>query len=99
MPLHPSIVLMHSCGPIFLRPQFPCVVSKVSIPAYFHNSQRKAVITSCHIAGLDAKMLVVEPSAASMAHIYYAPMGTAREFSKYFMVCNPSTLFNVDIGN
>jgi len=59
----------------------------VSIPAIFHDAQRKAVHTACSIAGLNAKLLMVEPSAASIAHIYYTKQQSEKlhDFSKYFM--------------
>ena len=58
----------------------------VSIPAIFHDAQRKAVHTACQIAGLDAKLLVVEPSAASAAYIYYAPRTEQiKRVTKFFM--------------
>ena len=58
----------------------------VSIPAIFHDAQRKAVHTACKIAVLNVKLLMVEPSAASIAHIYYESAENYElEFSKYFM--------------
>merc|ERR1712176_793525 len=58
----------------------------VSIPAIFHDAQRKAVHTACQIAGLDAKLLVVEPSVASAAYIYYAPQTEKlKNMTKFFM--------------
>eukprot|EP01084_Bolivina_argentea_P279603 478025_1 len=43
----------------------------ISIPAIFNNAQRKAVKSVANIAKVNAKLLVVEPSAAAIAHIYY----------------------------
>ena len=42
----------------------------VSIPALFHNGQRKAIRSSCHLANLNPSLLVIEPTAASLAHSY-----------------------------
>ena len=44
----------------------------VSVPAYFHNGQRRAIRSACHIASLNPIHLVVEPSAAAIAHQYYS---------------------------
>ena len=44
----------------------------VSIPALFHNGQRKAIRSSCTIAGLNVRQLVVEPTAAALAYSYYS---------------------------
>eukprot|EP01084_Bolivina_argentea_P304004 524969_1 len=48
----------------------------VSVPALFHNGQRKAIRSSCHLAGLNPIKLVIEPSAASLAHSYYNKIPT-----------------------
>ena len=44
----------------------------VSIPALFHNGQRKAIRSACTIAGLNVRQLVVEPTAAALAYSYYS---------------------------
>ena len=41
----------------------------VSVPAIFHDAQRSAVLSACHIAGLEVELLVVELSAASMGKV------------------------------
>ncbi len=38
----------------------------VSIPALFHNGQRKAIYSSCKLVGLTVQQLVVEPTAADI---------------------------------
>ncbi len=40
----------------------------VSVPAYFNEPQRKATVTACAIAGLNAIRLVNEPTAAALAY-------------------------------
>ena len=44
----------------------------VSIPALFHNGQRKAIRSACALAGLRVRQLVVEPTAAALAYSYYS---------------------------
>jgi len=44
----------------------------VSIPALFHNGQRKAIHSACSLAGLNVKQLTVEPTAAALAYSYYS---------------------------
>ena len=81
-----SAILYHLCARAshqFGVPNLKDVV--ISIPAIFHDSQRKAVYAAAGIAGLDVKQLVVEPSAAAMAYIYQQPSSATKEFSKYFM--------------
>ena len=47
----------------------------VSIPAYFHDGQRRGIRSACEIASLIDPTLVVEPSSAAIAYKYhYAPM-------------------------
>eukprot|EP01083_Nonionella_stella_P094265 264411_1 len=41
----------------------------ISIPAFFHNGQRRAVISAARLAHLDAKILIIEPTAAAIAHM------------------------------
>jgi molecular chaperone DnaK len=40
----------------------------VTVPAYFNDSQRQATKDACRIAGLDAKRIVNEPTAAALAY-------------------------------
>lgn len=40
----------------------------VSVPAYFNQGQRQATLAACAMAGLDAKRLVNEPTAAALAY-------------------------------
>ena len=44
----------------------------VSIPALFHNGQRKAIHSACSLAGLNVAQLTVEPTAAALAYSYYS---------------------------
>eukprot|EP00485_Elphidium_margaritaceum_P003197 CAMPEP_0202688974 /NCGR_PEP_ID=MMETSP1385-20130828/4351_1 /ASSEMBLY_ACC=CAM_ASM_000861 /TAXON_ID=933848 /ORGANISM="Elphidium margaritaceum" /LENGTH=1105 /DNA_ID=CAMNT_0049344047 /DNA_START=34 /DNA_END=3351 /DNA_ORIENTATION=+ len=44
----------------------------VSIPALFHNGQRKAIRSACELVGLRVRQLIVEPTAASLAYSYYS---------------------------
>eukprot|EP01084_Bolivina_argentea_P250488 419684_1 len=54
----------------------------ISIPAFFYNGQRRAIQSAAKLANLDAKVLVVEPTAAAIAHIYYSsvPADNAKLF-------------------
>ena len=40
----------------------------VTVPAYFNDSQRQATKDACRIAGIDAKRIVNEPTAAALAY-------------------------------
>ena len=44
----------------------------ISIPALFHNGQRKAIHSAGSLAGLNVKQLTVEPTAAALAYSYYS---------------------------
>mmetsp|Transcript_34916 Transcript_34916/g.30772 ORF Transcript_34916/g.30772 Transcript_34916/m.30772 type:complete len:1110 (+) Transcript_34916:33-3362(+) len=44
----------------------------VSIPALFHNGQRKAIHSACSLVGLNVRQLTVEPTAAALAYSYYS---------------------------
>jgi len=61
----------------------------VSMPAIFHDGQRRAVYNAAEIAGLNVKYLGVEPSMASIGHIYYAKeenKESLKNLTKDFMV-------------
>eukprot|EP01084_Bolivina_argentea_P281501 481640_1 len=55
----------------------------VSIPALFHNGQRKAIHSSCELVGLNVQRLVVEPTAAALAYSYYS--STPKDNFKLFL--------------
>ncbi|ETN97749.1 70 kDa heat shock protein, partial [Reticulomyxa filosa] len=68
-----AVVLVHLMQMASLHFQAPYIRDVVvSIPAYFHNAQRKSVRSACHLAGLNLLKLVVEPTAAALAHSYYS---------------------------
>lgn len=57
----------------------------VSVPALFHNGQRKAVRSACHLANLHPNLLVIEPTAASLAHSYSNTSPSKARDLKFFM--------------
>eukprot|EP01084_Bolivina_argentea_P316462 548573_1 len=56
----------------------------VSIPAFFHNGQRRAIQSAAKLANIEVKELVVEPTAGAMAHKYYSSV--AEDDLKLFQV-------------
>eukprot|EP01084_Bolivina_argentea_P194240 333239_1 len=56
----------------------------ISVPAFFTNGQRRAVKSVAQLAKLKLQILVVEPTAAALAHTYYASVPT--DDMKLFMV-------------
>eukprot|EP01084_Bolivina_argentea_P086630 156574_1 len=55
----------------------------VSIPALFHNGQRKAIRAASELVGLRVRKLVVEPTAAALAYSYYS--STPKDNFKLFL--------------
>lgn len=55
----------------------------ISVPAFFSNPQRKAVIKAGELAGFNVKRIINEPTAAAMA---YGVQNTAAEEEKVIMV-------------
>lgn len=45
----------------------------ITVPAYFHDSQRNATIEAAKIAGLNVKRILNEPTAAALAYGYDRP--------------------------
>ena len=50
------------------RTGWPIKKAVVTVPAYFNNSQKKATLDACRIAGLECQRLINEPTAAAIAY-------------------------------
>lgn len=69
----------------------------ITVPAYFNNSQRQSIRNSCHIAGLEVKRIVNEPTAASLA--YGLHKGENKTIAVYHLGGGTFDISILDIGD